>query len=334
MRAVQITQPKEIQFVELPTPKPGPSEVLIKVAAAGICGTDLHIYHGDYEAVYPIIPGHEFSGTVAAIGENVKWVKPGDRVTADPNIPCNRCPACQRGHANQCQDHQAVGVTRDGAFSEFVVVPEEVVFHIGKMPFNAAAMVEPLACVVWGLQRIQIQAGDSALVFGAGPMGCLVAQAVQHAGAAQVVVTDVNTARLAMIQQLGIQQTIQGPGGEDRIRELNPSGYDVVVDATGIPEVLEGAFDFVRPRGKIWVFGVVPPDEKVKFSPYEVFRRDLTIIGSFAVNRTFHEAVALIQNGAVQVEPLISHQIPLDHFREAIDLAQHDPDRMKVQIIP
>jgi D-arabinitol dehydrogenase (NADP+) len=212
-------------------------------------------------------------------------------------------------------------------------VPEEVIFQIGEMSFGAAAMVEPLACVVWGLQRVQVQAGDSALVFGAGPMGCLVAQALQHAGAAQVVVTDVVSGRLELIQKLGIRETVLGPEAENQIGEMNPSGYDVVVDATGIPRVLEGAFKYARPRGKIWVFGVVPPDERVGFSPYEIFRRDLTIIGSFAVNRTFHEAIALIQNGAIQVETLISHQIPLELFGEAIKLAQNDPHRMKVQIV-
>ncbi len=333
MRAVQITQPEKFEIAEVPVPEPGPGEVLIQVAAAGICGTDLHIFHGEYYADYPIIPGHEFSGTVAAVGAGVKWVQPGQRVTADPNIPCNRCPACQRGHANQCQDHQAVGVTRPGAFAEYVLAPEEVVFPIGEMDFGAAAMVEPLACVVWGLQRVQVQAGDSALVFGAGPMGCLVAQALQHAGAAQVVITDVAPWRLELARKLGISESVPGPGAEAQLRERNPAGFDVVVDATGISSVLEGAFQFARPRGKVWVFGVIPPNQKASFVPYDVFRRDLTIIGSFAVNRTFHEAIALIRAGAVQVQPLISHQVPLARFGEALERAQHDPQRMKVQLV-
>jgi D-arabinitol dehydrogenase (NADP+) len=332
MKAIQITKPGEFVYTEVSKPVPGPSEVLIKVAAAGICGTDLHIFHGEYEATYPIIPGHEFSGTVAEIGPGVKYFQPGDRVTADPNSPCNICPFCQRGEFNQCVDLQAVGVTRDGAMAEFVIVPEGLVFPIGDLSLSAAAMVEPLACVVWGLKRVQVQAGDAALVFGAGPMGCLVSQALRSAGAAQVMVTDVVEWRLEIAKNLGATDTLLGPRAEDQIHGLNPTGFQIVVDATGIGKVLEDAFQFVRPRGKVWVFGVVPPDQKINIVPYDIFRKDISIIGSFAVNQTFHEAIALIQSGAVQVDPLISHQLPLEQFGKALQLAENDPKRMKVQV--
>ena len=125
---------------------------------------------------------YEFSGTVAQVGENVRHYRPGDRVTADPNIPCNRCPACQRNAPNQCEDLAAVGVTRNGAFAQYVAVPEGNVFPLGALSFAAGALVEPLACVVWGLKRIQVQPGDAVLIFGAGPMGCLMHQAARHAG--------------------------------------------------------------------------------------------------------------------------------------------------------
>lgn len=332
MRAALIQAPETACVVDAPRPTPGPGDVLIEVRAAGICGTDLHIFHGEYEATYPIIPGHEFSGIVAEVGPGVARYQPGDRVTADPNIPCGRCPFCQRNEPNQCQHLAAVGVTRDGAFAQYVVVPEGNVFPIGDLSFAAAALVEPLACVVWGLKQVRIQPGDSALIFGAGPMGCLVAQAVRHAGAARVVVTDVVPWRLEQAAALGATDTILTDEHQpERLRALAPLGYDVVADATGIAAVLQGAFDFVRPRGKVWVFGVVPPTDRVSFVPYEVFRRDLSIIGSFAVNRTFHESIALIQGGAIHVEPLISHRLPLEHFAEGLELAERDPRRMKVQ---
>ncbi len=155
MQAAQVKSPGQAQVIDKDMPSPGPGEVLIAVRVAGICGTDLHIYHGDYEAIYPITPGHEFSGVVAAVGEGVQRYAVGDRVTADPNIPCNRCPACQRNMPNQCEALAAVGVTRDGAFAEYVVVPEGNVFPIGSLSFSAAATVEPLACVVWGLKRVR-----------------------------------------------------------------------------------------------------------------------------------------------------------------------------------
>lgn len=332
MQAAQIIEPGVAQVIEVPVPKPGPGEVLIKVAAAGICGTDVHIYHGEYEATYPIIPGHEFSGSVSEVGEGVKRFQIGDRVTADPNVPCNRCHACQRNEPNQCVDLAAVGVTCDGAFAQYVLVPEGNVFAIGSLSFAEAALVEPLACVVWGLKRIAVQPGDSALIMGAGPMGCMMLQAVKHAGAAQVVVTDVVPWRLEQAMELGAAQTILADEGQDTLlKELAPLGYDIVADATGLPYVLESAFNYVRPRGKVWVFGVCPPDAQASFNPFQVFRKDLTIIGSFAVNRTFQESIALIQSEAVKVEPLISHRLPLSRFEEGFELAQRAPDRMKVQ---
>ncbi len=334
MRAAQIEAPDKARVSDVKEPTPGANEVLIEVAAAGICGTDLHIFHGEYMAVYPLVPGHEFSGTVVAVGEGVQRYRPGDRVTADPNIPCNRCPACQRNEPNQCENLAAIGVTRDGAFARYVVAPEGNVFPIGDMPFSRAALVEPLACVVWGLKRVQIQAGDSAVIFGAGPMGCLLLQAVRHSGAARVIVTDTAPWRLEQAAALGATETVLADSKQgQRLKELAPAGYEVVVDATGIPGVLEQSFAFVRPRGKIWVFGVCPVGAKATFIPYDVFKKDLTIIGSFAVNRTFQESIALIQSGAVQVEPLISHRLPLDRFVEGLELAERDPKRMKVQFV-
>jgi D-arabinitol dehydrogenase (NADP+) len=334
MQAAQIEAPEKAHIVEVEAPTPGPGDVLIEVAAAGICGTDLHIYHGEYEATYPIIPGHEFSGTVVSVGEGVKRFRAGDRVTADPNIPCNRCPACQRNEPNQCHELAAIGVTRPGAFAQYVVAPESTVFSIGSLSFAAAAMVEPLACVVWGLKRIQVQPGDSVLIFGAGPMGDLILQGLQHAGAATAVVTDLVPWRLDRALALGATRAVLADEGQaKRLRALAPLGYDIVVDAVGSPEVLEQAFAYVRPRGKVWVFGVCPPGAKAAFVPYDVFRKDLSIVGSFAVCRTFQESIALIQSGAVQVEPLISHRLPLARFNEGLELAEHAPERMKLQFL-
>ncbi|MBZ0299354.1 MAG: zinc-dependent alcohol dehydrogenase family protein [Anaerolineae bacterium] len=331
MQAGQIAEPGQAAVITAAQPVPGPDDVLIRVRAAGICGTDLHIFKGEYEARYPLIPGHEFSGVVAAVGSHVTRYQVGDRVTADPNIPCNRCAACQRNEPNQCENLAAIGVTRDGAFAEWVTAPEGNVFPIGDLSFAAAALVEPLACVVWGLKRVQVQPGDSALVFGAGPMGCLVAQALHHAGAAQVVITDTVPFRLELAASLGLTTVLADDHARDQLKAIAPSGFDIVADATGLAPVLEGAFEYLRPRGKLWVFGVVPPDKRAVFVPYDVFRKDWTIIGSFAVNRTFHESIALIQNGAIQVEPLISHRLPLAQFCEGLTIAEQDPHRMKVQ---
>ncbi|MCB9450604.1 MAG: zinc-dependent alcohol dehydrogenase family protein [Anaerolineaceae bacterium] len=331
MKAAQIVRPLDGRVVSTPEPEISANDVLIQVHAAGICGTDLHIFKGEYEAMYPLTPGHEFSGEVVAVGTNVTRFRVGDRVTADPNIPCNTCDYCQRNEPNQCRNLRAIGVTRNGAFAEYVAAPESVVFAIGDMSYSAAALIEPLACVVWGLKRVEVQPGDSALVLGAGPMGLLVAQSLKSAGAARVVVTDLIPWRLAMAEQLGAAATVVTDAGQDaRLKSIAPDGFAIVVDATGIPAVLESTFRYVKPRGTIWVFGVTPVGTHVQFPAYEVFRRDLKIIGSFAVNRTFPQSIALIQSGTIQVEPLISHQLPLDDFVQGMVLAEKDPKRVKV----
>lgn len=331
MKVARLEKPLVATVTSTAEPVPGPDDVLIRVRAAGICGTDLHIFKGEYEATYPLIPGHEFSGEVAAVGANVRNFRVGDRVTADPNIPCNRCFYCQRNEPNQCQNLRAIGVTQDGGFAEYVLAPEGNVFSIGDLSYSAAALIEPLACVVWGLKQVDVQSGDTALVFGAGPMGCLVAQSLKQAGAVRVVVTDVVPWRLEMASQLGATETVVADEHQAaRLKALEPRGYDIVVDATGIPAVLEGTFAYAKPRGKIWVFGVTPVGTYVKFPAYDVFRMDLKIIGSFAVNRTFPQSIALIQSGAIKVEPLISHQIPLDDFNQGMDIAARDPKRVKV----
>ncbi len=332
MKAGKIEAPGRAEFASAEIPQTGSDDVLIQVHAAGICGTDIHILKGEYEAQYPLIPGHEFSGVVAGVGDRVTRYKTGDRVTADPNIPCNRCPACQRNEPNQCHHLTAVGVTRDGAFAEYIVVPEGNVFPIGDMSFAAAALVEPLACVAWGLERVHITPGASALIFGAGPMGCLLAQAIRYRGASKVIVSDIVPHRLALVAELGATETILADEKQaKRLKAIEPGGFDLVVDATGIPQVLEDAFGYLRPRGTLWVFGVTPRDSRISFMPYDVFRKDLTIIGSFAVNRTFQASIAMIESGMVKVEPLISHVLPLKDFAKGFELAQSDPKRMKVQ---
>ncbi len=333
MLAAQILSPHKTRVTELQEPTLKPDDVLIEIKRAGICGTDLHIWDGSYAlANYPVVPGHEFSGVVAAVGNEVKNFKVGDRVTADPNLPCNTCEFCKGGQFNQCLNLQATGVTRDGAFARYVAVPESVVYDIGDMPFARAALIEPLACVAWGLKQVQVQPSDHVLIFGAGPMGSLMMQAVKSAGAASVTMVDKEDWRLNIAKDLGATKTINAAELTlDTFKDVAPHGFHIVADATGVPKVIEQTFSYVRPGGKIWIFGVAGSDQKASFVPYDVFRRDLKIIGSFALNKTFPESIAMIQSGAVKVDALISHQLKLEQFAEGLELAAKSPSRMKVQ---
>lgn len=331
MKAALIRAPHQTDVADVDPPVPGPRDVLLRVHRAGICGTDIHILHGTYQATYPLIPGHELSGVVAAVGDEVTGFSVGDRVTADPNLACNRCENCKRNAPNQCLNWEGIGVTRPGGFAEYVIFPESNVYAIGDLPFDRAAFIEPLACVVWGIHMVEPRIGDRALVFGAGPMGCLVMQALNRAGTAEIAIVDRVEGRLAIADELGATHTLVPEELERRSATIAPHGFDIVVDATGLPAVVEQCFGYARGRGKVWLFGVCPPDAKASFSPYDVFRKDLRVYGSYAVNRTFSESVSLIANDAIRVDPLLSHTLPLERFKEGLHIAEHDEARMKVQ---
>ncbi|NLS75949.1 MAG: zinc-dependent alcohol dehydrogenase family protein [Chloroflexi bacterium] len=335
MKAAIIEAPGKISYGEVPDPAPAPDEVVLQVAAAGLCGTDLHILRGEYEAVYPIIPGHEFAGTVVEVGNAVKDVAVGMRATADPNIFCHECAFCRSNKANQCANLQAVGVNRDGAFAEYVRIPRENLYPIGEIPFIEAAFAEPLGCVVLAMQRAQIAPGSDVLLLGAGPMGCLLTQAVSHSGAARLTVVDLSSRRLELARALGATDAVPaGPDQAKRLRELAPDGFDVVIDATGVPAVVEGGFAHLRKRGKYLFFGVCPTGEQIRITPYDVFRNDWQIIGSFALSYTIQESIRWLQSGRVRVAPLISHEIPLSDVAAGLERAQTDPERMKILFLP
>lgn len=333
MIAAHITAPRRARVLEQTRPEVGPHEVLIEVKRAGICGTDLHIWHGSYDlARYPLVPGHEFSGVVAEVGAAVHDFKPGDRVSADPNLPCYRCLFCQQRRFNQCLNLEVIGVTRAGAFAGYVAAPESAVYPIGDLSFADAALIEPLACVVWGLEQVQVQAGDRALIFGAGPMGMLMMQALKRAGAAFVAVVDREAWRLELAERLGADAAVNAEKlSPQSFGSLAPHGFELVADATGVPKVIEGALAWVRPGGKFWVFGVAPSGAVASVSPFEIFRKDLKIIGSFALNKTFHQAIALVQGGALTLGPIVSHALSVHEFAGGLELAERDPRRMKVQ---
>lgn len=334
MKAAFYEAPYTVGVREAPRPEPGAHEVVVRVAACGICGTDQHIYQGDFFPTYPLIGGHELAGEVVRIGSEVDTVREGERVAVDPSIFCGYCYFCQRAQGNHCLNWQAIGVTRNGGFAEYVVAPKANIYPIGEMPFEQAAFIEPISCVVYGLRRIKIPLGANVLIFGAGSIGLLMMQLVRHGGASQVVSVDLKGDKLALARRLGAHQTVQaGERLHDELRELSPLGFDVVIDCTGVPSAVEQMFMHVRSEGKVLMFGVNPTDATIQLSPYDVYHKDLEIYGSFALRYTFHQAIALMRSGAVEVEPLLSDRLPIDRFADALALAGSG-EALKVQIQP
>jgi 2-desacetyl-2-hydroxyethyl bacteriochlorophyllide A dehydrogenase len=333
MKALVIEGPKKAVIKEVPYPTPKRNEIAIKVKNVGVCGTDFHIFAGEFLSPYPIIPGHEFSGVIDKIGEDVQGFKIGDRVSADPSLFCGECTSCLTLKGNQCKNWGALGNTVDGCMAEYVAVPSRNVIKIpDDMSFEVAAFIEPVACMVHGVNRLQLSAGDRVLIFGAGAMGQQLTQAISHLGASELVVVDVDRKKLDMALQWG---ATKGVLSKDIDKELGtdnyPDKFNAVVDATGIPAVIEKAFDFMGPTAKYLQFGVTPQDAKVQISPFKLYNKDWTIIGSMAINYTFLAAFEWMKAGRIQVKHLISKTISLD---ETIQLlaAPKSPDILKVQI--
>ena len=212
--------------------------------ASGICGTDVHIFQGEYLGSYPIIPGHEFAGVIEQVGSAVTRFKIGDRVAVEPNLPCDNCVNCLNNRQNFCLNWQAVGVTRPGGMAQYVSVPEKAVFDIGDLPFEQGAFMEPLSCVLHGLERLDLTVASRVLLLGAGPIGLLLLQGLRLNGAAELVVVDKNPDRAALAQSLGADRSLTS------LDEIERDAYDAVVDATGAVAVMGRTLDFARPGGR------------------------------------------------------------------------------------
>lgn len=334
MKAVVFPAPEQASLETVPDPIPAYGEVVIKIARSGICGTDIHIYQNEYMSDFPLIPGHEFNGEVVAIGDGVEMdIKVGQRVAVDPNLYCMHCDFCRNERANHCLNWQGIGVTRSGGFAEYINVPARACYHLPEnMTDQQAAFIEPLSCVVYALKRFPVSPADNVLIIGAGPMGLLLVQALRHSGAANITVTEKQPARLNKAQSMGASNVVIANDKQtETLKRIQEYGYDVVIDATGVPAVIERAFQYLKPGGRYLQFGVTPIDSKVQISPYDIFKNDWTIVGSFALNYTFLPAIDWLANGVIDVAPLVSHTVPLSKFSDAFD-AFRAGETLKVHI--
>lgn len=336
MRAAIIDAPAKIRVGSIPDPTPQSDEVVIRVGACGICGTDLHIADGDSPlAHYPVVPGHEFAGEVVAVGvrvaQNRDGVKVGTRVAIQPNIYCGHCEFCRTGHENLCLNYTAVGVTINGGFAEYVTVPAANAYVLpDSMTIREAALIEPVSCAVHGMHSLAPKSGDTFLIVGAGTMGLLLLQLALRGGASRVTIVDVNTQRLARAEQLGATRT------QTDIKSLlvvEPLGFDCVIDATGVPSVIEAAFAAVKRGGKFMVFGVASQEARIALSPFRIYNDEIKIIGSMAVLFSFQSALDLISGGVIDTQAMLTAALPLEDFPNALTMVRRG-EGVKTQIIP
>ena len=331
MKAVVIEKPNSMSVTRIEDPTPAAGEAMIKVEACGICGTDIHVLHGEFAPTrYPIVPGHEFCGEVVAVAKDVRNVKVGDFVAVDPSLFCGHCRQCRAGRFNLCENWNATGVgSANGASAEFVAVPAANAFQLPPdMPRHWGALVEPLSCAVHGLDQVDLQVADNYLIYGAGTMGLLLAQLAKNSGASHLDMVERNPRRHDLAKRLAADRIAASADELDR-----PQGWDVVIDATGVVQAIEDGLKRVARGGTFLMFGVANADATASFSPFKVYNDEIKIIGSMAVLHSFERALTLLAKGVIDCEAMITSRFKLDEYSKAIDTFLAGSG-LKIQVSP
>ncbi|MEU6244739.1 zinc-dependent alcohol dehydrogenase family protein [Streptomyces sp. NPDC047024] len=329
MKAAVIESVGRAVVMEVPDPTPGPREVVVEVAACGLCGTDLHILQGEFAPKLPIIPGHEFAGEVVGVGSQVTEVAVGDRVAVDPSLYCYECRFCRDGHNNMCERWAAIGVTTAGGAAQFAVAP---VANCVKLPEHVrtedAALIEPLSCAVRGYDILNSRLGAHVLIYGSGTMGLMMMELAKRTGASSVDIVDINPARLETAKLLGVSGAAANADELDR-----PQGWEVVIDATGNAAAIQDGLGRVAKAGTFLQFGVADYATRVTIDPYRIYNQEITITGSMAVLHSFERAAELFANGVLNPEVFISDRIALDNYPQALEQFAAGVGR-KIVVVP
>ncbi|MGI8772698.1 MAG: galactitol-1-phosphate 5-dehydrogenase [Acidobacteriaceae bacterium] len=343
MKALVLSAYHHLELAEVPSPVAGPQEVLVRVEACGICGSDVHGYDGSSgRRIPPIIMGHEAAGVVAAVGEDVRGFEPGDRVTFDSTVYCGHCDYCLRGQVNLCDNRQVVGVScgdykREGAFAEYVRVPQHIVYKLPEaLSFAEAAMLEAVSVALHAVRVSGLRGGERALVVGAGMIGLLTLQAAKAAGCSQVMIADVDATRLKLAREVGADVAIHASGAElvsQVLERTDGKGVDVVFEAVGRNETVTVAIDAVRKGGIVTLIGNITAE--VTLPLQKVVTREIRLQGSAASAGEYPRAMELLTSGLIQVRPLITAVAPLaDGPQWFARLHAREPDLMKVVLAP
>ena len=335
MKASRFLGNKTFAVTDLPTPHAGPGELVLRNQVCGVCGTDVHIYHGEpgsADVNPPVVLGHEYSGEVVEVGEGVTGFAVGDHVTVDPNIYCGHCAYCQNGKKQLCPSMEAIGVTRDGGFAQYSLIPASQAFKLEPtVPWEAAAMAEPLACCLHGIDLAGIQVGDKVCVVGGGAIGLLMVQLAKLSGASQIVLSEPNEKRRQVGLQLGANAALDPtrPDAQEAFAQVLGGGANVVIECVGNVPAVKSAFQFAGKGATVLLFSVPKVDATFDLPLFDVYKKELTIKGSFVNPDTHARAVALINSGKVRFDTIITHKFTLDQLPEAIAM-QMSSESIKV----
>jgi L-iditol 2-dehydrogenase len=343
MKALLLSSYRHLEIADLPAPVPGENEILVRVAACGICGSDVHGYDGSSgRRIPPIVMGHEAAGTVAAVGAGVTKFRPGERVTFDSTVCCGFCDYCRRGEINLCDNRNVLGVScadyrRAGAFAEYVTVPERIAYRLPEtMSFAEAAMLEAVSVALHAVSLSPITAETTSLVVGAGMIGLLTLQALRVAGCSRVFVADIDASRLKLAADLRATEVLQatGAGLGSQIFELTEGrGADLVIEAVGIDETVRTAIDCARKGGTVTLVGNISAE--VTLPLQKVVTRQMRLQGSCASSGEYPKAIELVSSGRIRVKPLITAVAPLEDGPRWFErLYSREANLMKVVLTP
>jgi L-iditol 2-dehydrogenase len=335
MKALLLTEYKRMELADLPTPAIGPDDVLVRVKACGICGSDVHGFDGSTgRRIPPLVMGHEAAGVVAEIGANVADLAPGDRVTFDSTVSCGRCLYCRRGQVNLCDNRQVLGVScgdyrRHGAFAEYVAVPRHIIYRLpDSLGFEQAAMIEAVSVAVHAVNLTPVTLGDTAVVVGSGMIGLLALQSLRLAGCARIIAVDLDDAKLEMARRLGADETVNSRNSPA------PAGVaDVAVEAVGATEPIKTAIASVRKGGSVTLIGNVAPSVEIPLQ--SVVTRQIRLQGSCASSGEYPACMELLARGAIRVDPMITARAPLEEGARWFErLYGREANLMKVILEP
>ncbi|KAJ8509385.1 hypothetical protein ONZ45_g8439 [Pleurotus djamor] len=324
MKALYYHRPRDFEVTDVPIPQIADDEVLIKVSLCGSCGTDLHISEGEFIAEFPLIPGHEVVGVIEQVGKSVKEFSPGDRCVADNSITCDNCFYCRRGNPLLCENFASRGVTMAGGFAEYVAFEAKKVYKIHNLTDEEAILVEPAACAIHGMDRLNASVGVEALIIGAGPTGLILAQLLKLNGASKVVIAANKGIKTQIAKDLNagdvyveLDRTDPEPQWK-QLKEDNPYGFDVVIEATGSERVANDAINFVRRGGTLMIYGVYDNSALVHWPPSKIFGDEIKIIGSFAQVLCFPRAVAYLDSGKINVKGMVTDVFKLEDYDKVL----------------
>ena len=342
MKAAMLHGVKDLRIEDVDVPRVGDGEVLVRVKAATTCGTDLKIFQRGYvERVVklPTIFGHEWAGDVVEVGAGLEWPKVGMRVRAGNSAPCLHCAMCQKGKYNLCKNM----IWLWGAYAEYIKVPSRMVLvNMQEIPqhvsYEEAAITEPLACVLHGVEEVHVSLGDTVAIIGAGPVGLLHLLTVKKAGVQKAIMIDLVDERLDFAQKLGADETVNGRKADvvEKIRELTGGyGADVVIEAIGLPATWEQALKLAREGGRILEFGGCPPGTEVKIDAEKLHYGEQTVLGTFhATPLHFRKALNLIASRTIDVRPLVTRKMKLEQIKDAFEVLSTSKTDIKIGINP